>query len=136
LAVIYDSSMSLKEVRAGVAARARALADGKAAKDVTDAIQAFDKKLDAVQNGTGAAPGVGPANRDLARYFEMLTSGDARPAGRLRAAVAESCQGLANALESWRRLNATDLPAIKKVLANAKQAPVVAVAVPVTACLP
>jgi hypothetical protein len=31
-------------------------------------------------------------NRDLARYFEMLVSGDARPAERLRASVVESCQ--------------------------------------------
>jgi hypothetical protein len=134
LAVTYDSYSSLKDARALVAARAKALTGAKA---VTDAVQAFDKKLDAVQNGTSAAPGVGIVNRDLARYYEMLTSGDARPAERLRAAVAESCQGLTNALVSWRYLNATDLPAINQVLAKAKQPPFAPVAVPATpSCMP
>ncbi len=132
LAVTYDSYSSLKELRASVAARMKGLTDGKAAKNVIIAVQAFDKKLDAVQNGTNAAPGVGLANRDLARYYMMLTSGDARPAERLRAAVAESCQGLSNALGSWRNLNATDLPALNTVLAKSKQAPFASVSVPAT----
>lgn len=132
LAVTYDSYSSLKELRASVAARMKAMTDGKAAKNVIDAVQAFDKKLDAVQNGTNAAPGVGLANRDLARYYMMLTSGDARPAERLRAVVTESCQGLSNALGSWRNLNATDLPALNTVLAKSKQAPFAPVTVPAT----
>ena len=132
LAVTYDSYTWLKDLRADVAARAQALADGKAGKDLTDAVQAFDKTLDAVQNGTGAAPGVGLVNRDLARYYEMLTSGDARPADRLRAAVAESCQALTTALALWRNVNATDLPALNTMLAKTTQAPFAAVPVPAT----
>jgi photosystem II stability/assembly factor-like uncharacterized protein len=137
LAVTYDSYSSLKELRAIVAARAKTLADEQVVRDVTDAVQAFDKKLDAVQNGTSAAPGVGLVNRDMARYYEMLMSGDARPAERLRASVAESCQGLTSSLVSWRKLNATDLPAINKVLAKSKQAPFAPVAVPASpSCMP
>ena len=137
LAVTSDSYPALKEWRATVAVRVKALTDGKAAKDVIDAVQAFDKKLDAVQNGTNTAPGVGVVNRDLARYYMMLTSGDARPAERLRASVAESCQGLTSALASWRNLNATDLPVINKVLAKSKQAPFAPVSVPATpSCTP
>ena len=137
LAITYDSYTSMKALRALVAAGAKALADGKAGKDVTDAIQALDKKLDAVQNGTNAAPGVGLVNRDLARYYMMLTSGDARPADRLRAAVAESCQGLANALVSWRNVNATDLPALNDTLAKLKRAPFAPAPVPATpTCVP
>jgi hypothetical protein len=137
LALTYDSFLSLKELRASVSARMKALADGKAAKDVSDAVQAFEKKLDAVQTGTSAAPGVGIVNRDLARYYSMLTSGDARPAERLRTSVAESCEGLARSLASWRNLNATDLPTVNKVLAKAKQAAFTPVPVPVTpACVP
>ena len=137
LAVTYESYSSLKELRTGIAARAKAMTDGKVSKDVSDAAQAFDKKLDAVQNGTNAAPGVGLVNRDLARYYMMLTSGDARPAERLRAAVAESCQGLTNALVSWRKLNATDLAALNTLLAKSKQAPFAAATVPVTpSCAP
>ena len=133
----YDSYSALKALGAGVADRVKALADGKAAKDVTDAVQAFEKKVDAVQNGTGKAPGVGLVNRDLARYFMMLTSGDTRPAERLRAAVAESCQGLTSALASWRNLNAADLPALNKLLAKSRQAPFAALTVPATpSCIP
>jgi hypothetical protein len=129
LAVTYDSFLSLKALRASVG--------GKAAGDVAGAVQAFDKKLDAVQNGTSAAPGVGIVNRDLARYFEMLVSGDARPAERLRASVADSCEALARSLVSWRSLNATDLPAINTRLAKSKQAPLAPIAVPATpSCTP
>jgi hypothetical protein len=137
LAVTYDAFLSLKDLRASVAAAEKALAESKAAKDLTDAVKAFDKKLEAVQTGTSAAPGVGIVNRDLARYYSMLTSGDARPAERLRASVAESCQGLTKSLEAWRKLNATDLPAINKVLAKTRQAPFAPVAVPATpTCTP
>jgi hypothetical protein len=100
-------------------------------------VQAFDKKLDAVQNGTTRAPGLGLSNRDLARYYQMLLSGDARPAERLREEIAGSCRGLTTALESWRGLNATELPAVNQTLAGAKQAPVAPIAVPATpSCMP
>jgi hypothetical protein len=124
LAVTYDSFLSLKELRV--------IVGGKAAGDATGAMQAFDKKLDAVQNGTTAAPGVGLVNRDLARYFEMLVSGDARPAERLRASVADSCDALAKSLASWRNLNAKDLPAVNRLLATSRQAPLPPMAVPAT----
>jgi hypothetical protein len=134
LAVTYDSYSALKEMRATVAARLNAL---KASKSVADAVQAFDKKLDAVQNGTSAAPGVGLVNRDLARYYQMATSGDARPAERLRSAVAESCRALNSALASWRNVNAADLRSTNSVLAKSKQAPLAPVPVPaMPACTP
>jgi photosystem II stability/assembly factor-like uncharacterized protein len=137
LAMTYDGFLSLKELRTSVAARLKALADSKAAKDVTDAVRAFEKKVDAVQTGTSAAPGVGIVNRDLARYYSMLTSGDARPAERLRLSIGESCAALTNALASWRNLNAADVAAVNKALANAKQSPFTPVPVPATpACIP
>lgn len=108
-----------------------------APRAVIDAVQAFDNKLDAVQNGTSAAPGVGIVNRDLARYFEMLVSGDARPAERLRASVAKSCQALTSALASWRNLEAADRPALNRLLTRSKQAPFAPMAVARTpSCMP
>jgi hypothetical protein len=130
LAVTFDAYAALKPLRAGLADRAKALADAKAAATVIDAVQAFDKKLDAVQNGTSTAPGVGVVNRDLARYYMMLTSGDARPAERLREAVAESCEGLTRALDSWRAVNTADLPAINTALLTGRQAPIAPLPVP------
>jgi photosystem II stability/assembly factor-like uncharacterized protein len=137
LAVSFDGYTSLKELRIAVALREKALTASKAPKAVTDAVQAFDKKLDAVQNGVAATPGMGLANRDLARYYEMLLSGDAKPAERLRASIAESCRGLTSALESWRTLNAAELPAVNKTLARAKQSPLTPAAVPAApSCIP
>jgi hypothetical protein len=134
LAVTHDGYSSLKEMRSALSARLDAL---KRSKSATEAVQAFDKKIAAIQNGTSAAPGVGLVNRDLARYFEMATSGDARPAERLRFAIGESCQALTGALESWRHLNSADLPAVNTVLAKAKQAPLTPVPVPATpSCTP
>jgi hypothetical protein len=136
LAVTYDSYAALKTLREGIADRAKALA-AKAETTVADAVKAFDKKLDAVQNGTTAAPGVGVVNRDLARYYMMLTSGDARPAERLRAALAESCEGLTRALESWRTVNTTDVPANNSALTGGGQAAIAPLTVPVSpSCTP
>jgi anti-sigma factor RsiW len=76
-------------------------------------------------------------NRDLARYFEMLVSGDARPAERLRASVVESCQALARSLASWRNLEAADRAALNRLLTQSKQAPFAPIAVPETpSCMP
>jgi hypothetical protein len=67
----------------------------------------------------------------------MLLSGDAKPAERLRASIAESCRGLTRALESWRTLNTTELPAVNKTLARAKQSPLTPLPVPPTpSCIP
>ena len=76
-------------------------------------------------------------NRDLARYYSMLTSGDARPAERLRASIAESCSALTTSLAAWRNLNAADVAVVNKALAKAKQATVTPQPVPATpSCIP
>ncbi|HEY7291730.1 MAG TPA: hypothetical protein VH583_17970 [Vicinamibacterales bacterium] len=141
LSVSYDSFMALKDVRATVSSRLTNNLNNpnnlNNLSNLNRAVQAFDKKLDAIQTGTTAAPGVGVANRDLARYYEMLASGDGRPADRLRTSAIDSCQGLTKALDAWRQLNATDLPALNKQLAAAKQAPFAAAPVPAApACTP
>jgi photosystem II stability/assembly factor-like uncharacterized protein len=130
LAVTYDGYSGLKDLRSAIAERVKAVANASHAKGATSAMDAFDKKVDAVQNGAATAPGLGLVNRDLGRLYGMLLSGDARPAERLLASAAESCQALAAALDSWRRLNATDLPAVSKALARLKLPPLPEVGVP------
>ena len=67
----------------------------------------------------------------------MLLSGDARPSQRLRESATDSCQALTAALESWRKLVATDLPAVNRAFARAKLPPVVPGAAPATPpCVP
>jgi photosystem II stability/assembly factor-like uncharacterized protein len=137
LATTYDGYSWLKDLRVTMAARANALKSTSNAEDATSALEVLIKRVDAVQNGTAAAPGLGLVNRDMARLYSMLVSGDARPPERLRASVAESCQALTAALESWRRLNATDLPAVNTALTRLNLAPFLAGSVPAApSCAP
>jgi photosystem II stability/assembly factor-like uncharacterized protein len=130
LAISYDAFNALKDLRSAIAERVRSAAAAPRGTDVRSALEAFDRKADVVQNGSASAPGVGPLNRDLARLYEMVMSGDARPAERLQAWAAESCQALATALDAWRGLNATDLPAINSAIARLALTPFAAVSVP------
>jgi photosystem II stability/assembly factor-like uncharacterized protein len=129
LAVTYDGFMALKDLRSVTAERAKLSAAARRAADATNAVDAFDRKVDLIQNGTAAAPGLGLLNRDLARLYQMALSGDARPAERLQTWAVESCQALATALDGWRRLNA-DLPAVNTARARVGLPPLAAVSVP------
>jgi hypothetical protein len=132
LAVSDDGYTALKELRSTIAERAKALGDSQRAKTAKSALEAFEKKVEAIQNGTADAPGLGLVNREAARLYEMLQSGDGRPADRLEATAADSCRALTAALESWRTLNATDLPAVNTALARTKQSALAPLVVPAT----
>jgi photosystem II stability/assembly factor-like uncharacterized protein len=137
LAATYDGFSSLRDARVELEARRKALQGMRNATEATSEVDAFAKKVDAIQNGTAASPGLGLVNRDMARFYQMLVSGDARPSQRLQMSVGESCQGLIAALESWRRLNAADLPAVNTTLARFTLAPLAAGAVPASpSCAP
>jgi photosystem II stability/assembly factor-like uncharacterized protein len=135
LAASYDGYTTLKELRSTIAERRKALGDSQ--KTAKSALEAFEKKVEAIQNGTADAPGLGLVNREAARLYEMLESGDGPPADRLEATAADSCRALTAALASWRTLNATDLQAVNKALGRAKQAALAPLAVPATVpCTP
>ncbi len=132
LSATYDGYSRFRELRNEISRRLQALAGMPNTRDAKAAVEAFDKKADGIQNGSAAAPGLGLVNRDLARFYQMLLSGDARPTQRVQAVTLESCEALSTALESWRRLNAADLPAINRRLARFKLAPFAAIPVPST----
>src|SRR5262249_51674207 len=132
LAVTYSGWTSLRDLRATIPDPTKALAGAGEAAEAREGIEGFDKKIDAIQNGSSAAPGVGIVNRDAARLYEMLVSGDAQPAQPLVAAIGESCQALATALESWRRVAADDWPAIDATLTRMKLSPLGDAAAPAT----
>jgi hypothetical protein len=121
LAVSHDGYTQLAELRAALAQRIASLGSAPAS-----AAKALDDQVAAVAAGTPAAPGLGTVNRDAARYFGMLGSGDARPATTLRAAVGESCEALANALAGWRRVAAQALPELNALLAAQNLPPLAA----------
>lgn len=129
LAASYDAYYQLTALRSAIADRRKSMTAN--AGGVSKTIEVLDGQAASIMNGTPGAPGVGPANRDLARYFTMAESGDARPAETLRAAAGDSCQALADALGRWRQLNGERLPAVNAALVRSRLEPLpIATAVP------
>ncbi len=116
----YEAAAALREAVAG---RQKSLAENAQAKDASDAVKELDAKAGAAQIGTRTAPGLGPVNRDLARLYYMVESGDAAPTAELQAAVAESCQALQKDLAGWRQINAQAVPSVNALLEKYKLAP-------------
>jgi len=92
-------------------------------KETKDAVAAFEKKIDAIDNGTRLAPGLGPVNRDLSRIIFSVESADIRPADSLQSAVRQSCDALEKDLANLQQLNEHDLVAFNAFLAAYKQTP-------------
>ena len=88
-------------------------------------IRKIEQQLDAIQEGTQAAPGMGPVNRDLSRLLTGVEAADARPTEPQMQAIAETCASLEKALELWNGLNdglraqnPLDLPVAPALSAN------------------
>src|SRR3984893_2938524 len=92
-------------------------------KEMKDAVAAFEKKIDAIDNGTKRAPGFGPVNRDLARLIFSVESADIRPTDTVESAAQQNCDALDKDLTNWRQFNERDFAAFNAVLTANKQAP-------------
>ena len=103
-------------------------------KDLADALKDLDKKIAVIQEGTFAAPGIGPVHRDLARVSFMIQSGDAAPSQTAESALSESCANLNKSIAAWRDLAAQGFASTDALLAKYNLAPLPAPAsVPATA---
>jgi photosystem II stability/assembly factor-like uncharacterized protein len=114
----YSSYYQIASLRLALGERQKSLAgmsDANVAKDAIAAATALEKELGEIQDGPDGG-GVGPINRDLARYLIMIESADAPPAGSARENAAVSCQSLKGALMRWRIVNSDRLPALNKLL--------------------
>jgi photosystem II stability/assembly factor-like uncharacterized protein len=119
----YYSFNEVVALRASVAAIQKSLNGNTQAKELSDALQALDKELSEIQEGTNTAPGFGAVNRDVTRFVTMIQSGDIRPARSVIENAAPSCVALKNDLARWRKINTETLPALNKRLAQSKLAP-------------
>jgi hypothetical protein len=117
-----DAFYQVAALRKALAQRTDALKHSEA-KETKDAVDNFEKKIDAIDKGTKRAPGFGPVNRDLARIIFSVESADMRPADTVQSAAQQSCEALDNDLANWRHLNEQDLVAFNTVLAANKLAP-------------
>ena len=131
-----DAFYQVAALRKALAQRTDALKQSET-KETKDAVDNFEKKIDAIDKGTKRAPGFGPVNRDLARIIFSVESADMRPADTVQSAAQQSCEALDNDLANWRHLNEQDVAAINTVLVANKQAPLpVLTGVVSTGCKP
>jgi photosystem II stability/assembly factor-like uncharacterized protein len=117
-----DAFYQVADLRKALAQRTQALQQSET-KETKDAVADFEKKIDAIDQGTKRAPGLGPVNRDLARIMFSVESADMRPADTVRSAAQQNCEALDKDLANWRHLNEQDLAAFNAVLAANEQAP-------------
>jgi photosystem II stability/assembly factor-like uncharacterized protein len=109
---------------------------GTAASSETKAsLQAAAVALNQISEGTAEQPGVGAINRDLARFVQMIQSGDARPAKSAADSVASLCKALESDLDRWREINEVKLPALNQELQKRKLAPITTVKAERAHCL-
>jgi photosystem II stability/assembly factor-like uncharacterized protein len=123
LEMTFNGYSQASAIRTALGARLDQLKSRNNAAPVEAAARKLDEQLLAVQSGTAAAPGLGLVNRDLARIFTMLESGDARPAASLRAAADESCRAFQKAAALWSAIREKDVPALNSLLGGLALAP-------------
>jgi photosystem II stability/assembly factor-like uncharacterized protein len=109
----HDSYLQVAALRKALTENQKALdADVKTKK----AAEHLEKKIDAVEKGTNAAPGFGLVNRDLGRLMFSVENADMRPAQSLRTAVQQSCDSLDKDLVKWKQLNEQDIRSLNEAL--------------------
>jgi photosystem II stability/assembly factor-like uncharacterized protein len=105
-------------LQSAITVRQTALKDNPQAKELLDALAKLQKSANDVGEGAGETQGIGPMNRDISRYLVMVESADMLPAASAEKAAHEACVGLQKNLETWRKLNAEDVPVLNKQLEN------------------
>jgi len=112
----YKAYNDFATLQAAIALRETALKEKAQPKELIDELAKVQKAAADVTEGSQEAPGIGPTNRDLSRYFVMVESADIRPAASAQKAFAESCSGLQKLLATWQKLNDENIPALNKQL--------------------
>ena len=116
MAASYGSFEQVVALRAAIAAQQKATASNGAAKELVDALKGLDDAATNAGDGSRTDLGLGSLNRELARLFAMVSSGDDRPADPLEAGVDQSCQQLAKKMAQWREINAKSVPSVNTLV--------------------
>ncbi len=131
-----DAFYQVAKLRKALTERTDALKPSES-RETTDAVAAFEKKIDAIDKGSKSAPGLGPVNRDLARLIFSVESADTRPADTVQSAAQQSCDALDKDLANWQQLNDHDIAAFNAVLTANQQAPLpIVTGISSTGCKP
>jgi hypothetical protein len=111
----YTSYYQISTLQLAIGERRKGISGAKDGKEISAGLTALEQELNEIQNGKDDG-GVGPVNRDLARYLIMIESADAAPAASARENAAAACQSLKKDLMRWRVVNSDRLPALNKLL--------------------
>ena len=112
LAATTDNFWPVKTLADAIADRQKSLASAQNASDLVAALKSLAEQVQKIQEGTRTEAGIGPINRDLARVYTMIESGDLRPVETAQQSVNDSCKQIDADLAAWRALNAsTNSPA-------------------------
>ncbi len=121
--ITFKSYNDLAALNIALADRQPVLAANPQTKAMSDLLATLKADLSTIAEGSPATPGFGAINRDLARYVQMIQSGDARPATSASESAAFMCKALADDLNRWREINQTRLPQLNQQLQTRKLAP-------------
>jgi hypothetical protein len=105
LATSYKGYNQYAALNSALARRQTSLQGDEPAKDLLESLIKLQKSATAIGEGSAEVPGMGPLNRDLARYLIMVESADSRPAASAENAVREACTVLQNRQQAWQELN-------------------------------
>lgn len=119
----YAAFNALEPFRTALDERIKSLSANKQAKDALDKATAFDKKLLAIQGGSPLDPGFGFANALLTQMVYAINMGDGAPAKSLQEDATHICEDLNKDFADWRKLHASDLPALNSALQKYSLAP-------------
>jgi photosystem II stability/assembly factor-like uncharacterized protein len=114
--VTFRSYNDLSSLGAAITDRQKTLTATPETKLLNDALNALKAELPKIAEGTADAPGFGAINRDLARYVQMIQSGDNRPAKSASDSATLLCRALADDLQRWRQINESRLPQLSPEL--------------------
>ena len=131
LSATHDGFFQAHALQEAIAAEQVSASGDQSNEEVTSALKSLAERAASVAQGTHTEPGFGPENRDLARTFTMIESGDMRPADTAKEAAQQICGQVEKSVAAWRELNAQTLPQVNTVLAAHHLAPL-----PVAANLP
>ena len=93
-------------------------------KELTDSLAEAERQIAALESGTQETPGFGTLNRDLGRYLVMIQGGDMAPTESAHKSFKSSCEAYAKNVSATGKLANEALPALNKLLATEKIAPV------------
>ncbi len=107
-------------------------------KELSDAVAALEKQIEELQSGTAIDPGFGTLNRNLGRYLTMLQAADIAPTESAHKTFQSACDAYAKNQATQQKLASETLPALNKLLAAEKLAPLTFTpnSAPATACAP